>query len=176
QNALNRIWEVHSDTESSMILDYIRKRALSFAMLLAIAVLLLASLILSTTLIRFAGSVGEAIGLPTVFTSTVGLLLNLALTTALFATVFAVLPDAQIAWKNVWFGALMTTLLFVAGNYGVTLYFNLSSAGNPFGATGSLALLLLWVFFNAAMILAGAEFTCSWSRRGGPMGPAESGD
>jgi membrane protein len=77
----------------------------------------------------------------------------------LFAIMFKYLPDAEIAWRDVWLGALITSLLFNLGKFAIGLYLGRSSVGTTFGAAGSLALLLIWVYYSAQIFFLGAELT-----------------
>lgn len=101
-----------------------------------------------------------------------------ALVTVLFAFIFKVLPDAQIEWRNVWTGAVVTTLLFELGKFGLGIYLGRESTASSFGAAGSVVLLLLWVYYASCLLLFGAEFTQVYARATGhdiqPMSGAVS--
>jgi membrane protein len=86
-------------------------------------------------------------------------LASLAVMTLLFAAIFKVLPDVEIAWKDVWFGALATAVLFAAGKFAIGLYLGNSSLGSSYGAAGSLIVFLVWVYLSAIVLLFGAELT-----------------
>ena len=73
--------------------------------------------------------------------------------------IFKVLPDADIAWSDVWMGAFMTSLLFTIGKFAIGLYLGKSDVGSAYGAAGSLVILLVWVYYSAQILLFGAEFT-----------------
>jgi len=87
--------------------------------------------------------------------------------TMLFALIFKVLPDAQIAWRNVWIGAVVTALLFEVGKFGLSFYLGRESTQSSFGAAGSVVLLLLWVYYASCIMLFGAEFTQVYARNSG---------
>jgi membrane protein len=97
--------------------------------------------------------------------------LNLAISfgviVLLFAALFKVLPDAKISWSNVWVGATVTAALFVVGKFLIGLYIGQSNPGQAYGAAGSLAVLLLWVYYSALIVLFGAEFTETWAEQRG---------
>jgi membrane protein len=95
----------------------------------------------------------------TVLSSILSILLNLVIITALFAMIFKFLPDAKIGWGDVWIGAGLTTLLFIAGKWALGLYLGSGSAGSAYGAVGSLITTLVWVYYSAQIMLFGAEFT-----------------
>ncbi len=85
----------------------------------------------------------------------------------LFATIFKVLPDADVAWHNVWVGALITAVMFVAGKYAISLYLGSRNMGTTYGAAGSLILIMMWIYYSALIFLFGAEITQAWARHFG---------
>jgi membrane protein len=92
----------------------------------------------------------------------------------LFATIFKVLPDARIAWRDVWIGAISTTLLLLIGKFLIGLYLGQSNPGEAYGAAGSLAILLVWIYYSAMILFLGAEFTQVWAdERGSGVKPEE---
>jgi membrane protein len=92
------------------------------------------------------------------------LIISLAAITLLFAAMFKVLPDARISWRSVWVGAAVTAVLFVIGKFAIGFYLGKSNPGEAYGAAGSLAVLLLWVYYSSLIVLFGAEFTETWAR------------
>jgi membrane protein len=176
QNALNTVWEVEPDPEQGGLRRFISQRVMSFGMLLTLAFLLLVSLVLSTALAAF----GEALGnmLPGILSGVVLQAINfavsLAVITLLFALLFRYVPDAEIAWSDVWVGALATAVLFTVGKFGLGLYLGRSDPGSAFGAAGALALLLVWIYYSAVILFLGAEFTQAYATgRGSGIAPAE---
>jgi membrane protein len=102
----------------------------------------------------------------------VNLALSLGVIGALFALMFKVVPDATMRWRDVWVGALVTAVLFSAGKFLIGLYIGKADPGEAFGAAGSLALLLLWIYYSSIIVLFGAEFTQAWAEsRGREIGP-----
>ena len=101
--------------------------------------------------------------------------LSLVVITALFAAMFKVLPDAKVAWRDVWVGAAVTAVLFVVGKFLIGLYLGRSNPGKAFGAAGSLAVLLVWIYYSAMILLYGAEFTQTWADRRGQRHRAPAG-
>lgn len=175
QKALNRAWGVEPDPDRSGIAVMLLKRLLSLGMVLVIAFLLLVSLIASAAV----SAAGQAIGgmLPGGLSS--GLLralqtgVSLAVVTLLFAAIFKVLPDGRVAWRDVWAGAAATAGLFVLGQLLMSFYLGHSDPGSAYGAAGSLAVLLVWVYYSALILLLGAEFTQTLTRsRGRRVRPA----
>ena len=93
----------------------------------------------------------------------VDFLLSIALLGALFAAMYKVLPDTNVAWRDVAIGAVVATLLFAGGKYLITLYVGRSDIASSFGAAGALIVLLLWIFYSSQIFLLGAEFTRAWA-------------
>jgi len=95
--------------------------------------------------------------------------------TLLFASLLRFLPDAKVDWSDVWLGAIVTTLLFWLGQWGLRLYLTWSHPTSAYGAAGSLALVLLWIYYSAMTFFLGAEFTHVLAKRRGKYAPPVSG-
>ena len=169
QQALNKAWEVEPDPETGGIKNFLTKRVFSLGMILVIVFLLLVSLLLSSFISVFAGQLGSLLpgSLSTAVVWVINAVVSLAVITLLFAAIFKVLPDAIVAWRDVWVGAFVTALLFVIGKFLIGLYIGQSDPGEAYGAAAALALLLVWVYYSAMIIFLGAEFTQIWARRYG---------
>jgi membrane protein len=164
QGALNRAWEVKPDPKQGGIKNMVFKRVLSLGMVLVIAFLLLVSLALSAMITALGGWIGALIpGASAVLVAVLQTLISMAVVTVLFAAIFKVLPDAEIAWRDVWVGALVTAVLFEIGKWGIGLYLGHSNPGKAYGAAGSLAVILVWIYYTAMILLFGAEFTQTWA-------------
>jgi membrane protein len=165
QAALNRVWEVEPDPHQGGIKAFLAKRLLSFGMILTVAFLLLVSLTVSAALAAFGGALETVLpeGVSASLVQGLNIVVSLAVITALFATILKVLPDATIAWRDVWVGAAVTATLFTVGKFLIGLYLGKSNPGEAYGAAGSLALLLLWIYYSSIILLFGAEFTQSWA-------------
>jgi membrane protein len=94
----------------------------------------------------------------------------------LFTAIFKVLPDAKIRWKNVWIGGIFTAVLFMIGKLLFTVYIANSNPGEAFGAAGSFAIILLWMYYTSLILLLGAEFTQVWTRHTGKEIEPEKGN
>jgi membrane protein len=177
QKTLNRAWNVEPDPQQGGIKSFLAKRVFSLGIILVIAFLLLVSLVISAAL----SGVGDRLGtvLPSGLSGPVlqisNLLISLGVIALLFAAMFKVLPDAKISWRSVWPGALFTAVLFVVGKSLIGLYLGRSNPGEAYGAAGSLAVLLLWVYYSAIILLFGAEFTETWAEKRGEGIEPESG-
>jgi membrane protein len=173
QTALNRAWEVEPDPKSGGIRNFITKRLFSLGMVLGIAFLLLVSLAVTAGLSAVGGALFGGFG--KTFGEILNFLLTFAVITLLFGAMFKVLPDAKIGWRDVWVGATATALLFVIGKTLIGLYIGQSDPGSTFGAAGSLAVLLIWIYYAAVILLLGAEFTQAWMKMHGRTIEPEEG-
>jgi membrane protein len=168
QAALNKAWGVAPDPDAG-IKTFVVKRALSFAMIVGVALLLLVSLVISALLSRAGDEVAAL--LPAFLTgpmlTVLDVALSLAVITLLFAAIFKVLPDATIRWRDVGIGAFVTAILFVALRYLFGVFLSMADPGSAYGAAGSLAVILIWIYASAMVLFMGAEFTQVWARRRG---------
>jgi len=177
QAALNRAWNVEPDPEQGGVKNFVVKRLFSIGMVLSIAFLLLVSLVLSTALAAFGGVLGAILpgDVSTALLFAFDLGVSLIVVTLLFASIFKVLPDASVPWRDVWVGAGFTTLLFLIGKFAIGFYLGQSDPGQAYGAAGSLAVLLVWIYYSAMILLLGAEFTQVWAESRGSGGEPEEG-
>jgi membrane protein len=160
QDALNTIWEVQPKPGRGAW-GFVRDRFLSLTMVLGVAFLLLVSLIVSSALAAVGTLLGDW------QTGTVGLIvtttLDVVVVTVLFALIYKFLPDAVIAWRDVWFGAAVTAVLFSLGKFLIGLYLGRAGVGSAYGAAGSLAVLLVWIYYASQIFLFGAELTKAYA-------------
>ncbi len=166
QEALNTIWEVPAKAAGG-IWHAIRERFLSFGMVLGVAFLLLVSLVISTGLAALGKFVGHAFPSLVILTTILSFLISWAVISTLFAVIFKYLPDAEIAWKDVWIGAFVTGLLFMVGQMLISLYIGHSAMASTYGAAASLLIILVWVYYSAQILLFGAEFTRVYAKQYG---------
>lgn len=167
QQILNKMWEVKPKPKQK-ILKLIKDRVFSFGLILAVGFLLLVSLVLSAALSALGDWVASNFSdsLNVVFKS-LDILFSLAIVTILFASVYKFLPDAKISWKDVWIGAVATSVLFVVAKFALGLYFGKSDPASTYGAAGSIILIMLWVSYAGLILLFGAEFTQVYANRYG---------
>jgi len=177
QKALNRAWNVQPDPNQGGIKNFLTKRLFSFGMILVVAFILLVSLVISAALSGLGDSLGQFLpaGLSEPVLQAMNLVISFSVIALLFAALFKVLPDARIAWRSVWVGAGVTAALFVIGKFLIGLYLGQSNPGQAYGAAGSLAVLLLWVYYSSLILLFGAEFTETWAVRRGEGVQPEAG-
>jgi membrane protein len=164
QQSLNAIWNVEA-RPGKAITAWLWARARAISLLVGITFLLIVSFVVSTAIHLFvpadslAWSIAEK-------------LISLLVFIAAFGAMYRVLPDADIAWADAWRGALLTTMLFIAGKYVIDLYIQHASVGGAYGPAGALVVLLTWVYYAATIVLVGAELTHGLSlARGEPVKP-----
>jgi membrane protein len=166
QGALNTIWEVAPKPGKEIRL-FIRQRLLAFLMVVTIGFLLLASLMLNAFLVAVSHLFINFLpggNVPWQLFNTVG---SFILFTFLFGLIYKYLPQAKIAWSDVWIGALMTATLFSIGKFALGFYLGHNSFGSAFGAAGSLVFVVAWVFYSAQILFFGAEFTHAYAKQYG---------
>jgi membrane protein len=167
QDALNTIWKV-APRPGRGWLNMIRDRFVSFTVVLGTGFLLLVSLAVSAGLAalnRFLTP--ESVPGGTHLWQGLNALVSFGLITLLFAMIYKILPDVTVAWRDVWTGAAFTALLFTVGKHLIGLYLGQSSTASVFGAAGSLAIILVWVYYSSQILLFGAEFTRVYALRRG---------
>lgn len=168
QSALNRAWEVRPDPDHGGIKNFIGKRVLSLGMVVGLGFLLMVSLVLSAILAALGGAVQRFLpGMSGAVLLVINHAVSLAVITGLFAAIFTILPDAKIRLKDVWPGAIATAVLFEAAKFAIGFYLGRSNLGEAFGAAGSLALILVWIYYSSMLVLFGAELTQVWANQRG---------
>lgn len=164
QTSLNRIWKVDSSLRLGAIQSFIKERLLSLAMVLGIGFLLLVSLLVNTALTAVSDSARMTVGDSPILLHAVNALVSLTVITGLFAMIFKVLPDAPVTWRHVWFGAVLTSVLFTLGKFALGVYLGSAGIGSAYGAAGSVVVLTVWVYYASMILLFGAEVTYVRSR------------
>lgn len=174
QGALDQIWEVEPKSGRG-VKGFLRDRFFSFTLVLGVGFLLLVSLVLSAVLAAVGGFMASHLPGGEVVWQVINFAISLGVMTVLFALIFKVVPDVQIEWRDVWIGALVTAALFALGKLGIGMYLGRSSIGSPFGAAGSVVVLVVWVYYSAQILFFGAEFTQVYARhRGSRMTPSDN--
>jgi membrane protein len=159
QISLNSIWGVVASPRRSGIVVFVTTRLLSLAVVLAIGFVLLVSLLLSVALRAVIAYMEYWLPLPGIVLTGAELLLSVVVITLLFGVIFKLLPDVQIAWRDVWPGAAVTAVLFIGGRYLIAFYLAYTAPASAYGAAGSLVIVLLWVYYSSLILLFGAAFT-----------------
>ena len=155
QDAINTIWDVKPKPDAGWR-AMVWSRLISVGVIFAAGAILLASFVVSAVLSIIVRQLPGWLS----WVSIIGdIVISLGVITALFAMIYKFLPDVKIDWKDVWLGGALTAVIFVVGKYGLTLYFKYAAVASPYGTAGSLAALLIWIYYSAAIVFFGAEFT-----------------
>lgn len=157
QAALNKIWDVQP--AAAGIWATIKQRFFSFGMVLAVGFLLLVSLVLSAALAAMGKFFGGILPLPELALNAIHILVSLTGIAFLFALIFKYVPQTKVAWRDVWVGAVATALFFTLGKHLIGLYLGKAAVGSPYGAAGSLVVVIVWVYYSSMIFLFGAQFT-----------------
>ncbi len=163
QNALNRIWRVKPRRKEHGALRLARTQLLSFGMIFTITLLLIAALVASAILTQLGRTLGANSDYWALTEQFIEVGLSFALTTAMFALIYKVVPQCRVHWSDVWIGAATTSMLFSVGNLLIGIYLGTSTSVSVFGKLGSFAVFMLWVYYSAQVFLLGAEFTSIYS-------------
>jgi membrane protein len=162
QDSINYIWRLKSKPKKNGLVRMLLNRLLSFSLVISLGFILLVSLAINGLVELFSSLIIQL--LPGKLTS--GILFSLAdfvvpfvVIASLFAIIFKVLPDARIRWKDVRVGAIATAVLFMVGKFAIGYYLGASKVTSTYGAAGSIVVILLWVYYSAAILYFGAVFT-----------------
>jgi membrane protein len=180
QDALDRIWRAPPST-SRPWWQLLRARLLSFGLILGLGFLMMVSMLASAAISaaqRWSTAHGADWG---VAMQGLNLALNFLFVSLLFAMIYKLMPRVRIAWSDVWVGALTTAVLFTVGRLLIGVYLSNSALVSGFGAAGSLAAILVWVYYSAQIFLLGAEFTWAYAHLAGshrtqPLPPHDGSD
>lgn len=172
QTDLDIIWR--AKPSQGGLLTLLRSRATSIAAIAVMALLLLATLIVTAALTalsdRLLSVLGNAVVLMLELANTA---VSFGVTTVAFAMLYKWIPSVRIAWRDVWIGAAVTAALFLLGHVGIGLYLKYAAVGSAYGAAGTFVVMLLWLYYSAQIFLLGAEFTAVYARMRGSRRPAE---
>lgn len=167
QSSLNFLWSVPPPAKRGFLIAVIRK-LLSFSLLIGLAFLLAVSLVASA----FVDALSDR--LKTLFGSTlinafyvVNILVIFVIISGLFTLIFKILPHAVIRWKDALMGASITGFLFIIGKFAIGFYLGNSKIGVTYGATASIVILMLWVYYSSIILYFGASFTWSHAQAKG---------
>ncbi|MBR9998349.1 MAG: YihY/virulence factor BrkB family protein [Cyclobacteriaceae bacterium] len=167
QDSLNYIWRIRPKPKKFFV-RFLLNRLLSLAMVVSIGFLILVSLMADTLIALLRHTISDYLpGFSYYIFLTVNILFSLGIILLVFASIYKVLPDAQIKWKDVWIGAIVTTIFFTGGKYLISYYLSTSSFSDVYGAAGSLVLLLVWVYYSVLILFFGAEFTYVYTKHKG---------
>jgi membrane protein len=166
KDALNTIWKVQPRPDRGwwgFIADYLAP----MTMILGIGFLLLVSLVVSAALAAFGRYLAAVFPLGHALVWVIDLTVSTSVITLMFAMIYRILPDAPVAWRDTWLGALIAALLFALGRYLIGFYLGKAGVTSTYGAAGSLVVILVWVYYSAQILFFGAEFTRVYAHAAG---------
>ncbi len=158
QAALNVVWKVRPEPGINLWL-LVKHRLLCLSIILASGALLGMTLAAGAAIHAFSYYLSAFAGALPLILHGVNIAISLAMTTILFGMIYKVLPDARVHWRDVWFGAALTSVLFTVGKYAIGLYIGSKQVTSVYGAAGALVIVLLWVYYSTQILLFGAEIT-----------------
>jgi membrane protein len=171
KEALNTIWDVVA-LPSAGIWSIAKSYLASVVGVMVLGFLLLVSLLVTTVLTAAAAYIAPFVSVALLHA--MSFLLSFAVVSLLFAMMFKWLPDTDVAWGDVWLGAIVTAVLFEAGKFLIGLYIAKQGLESTYGAASSIVVVLIWVYYNAQIVLAGAEFTRVYAEHHGSKKPASA--
>ena len=171
QDTLDRVWGIPSMGASGWW-GMLKERAWSFLMVLGIGFLLLLFLASSTFLAAAGRYLQGMLPAPSWLLQIIGFGVSLVIIALLFAMIYKIVPHVAIVWRDVWLGALVTAVLFTVGKQLLSLYLGRATVSSPYGAAGSVVVLLLWLYYSAQIFFLGAVFTRLFTERHGSRCPA----
>jgi len=159
QSSINYLWLIPPPKTKAFLFAIIRK-LISFSLLIAVAFLFMVSLLANALLDimsdrashMFSNSFVKVFGL----VNSTGILLFISL---MFMLIFKILPNSNLRWKHSFYGALVTSLLFLLGKFIIGFYLGHSRIGATFGATASIVILMLWIYYSSIILYFGACYT-----------------
>ncbi|MEO6901876.1 MAG: YihY/virulence factor BrkB family protein [Bacteroidia bacterium] len=167
QDSINIIWGLKTKPKKGFIKIFLN-RLISFSMVLILGFILLVSLLLNAVMDNFFNELKKIFSESFItYLYLLDYIFLFGVIALLFAFIFKALPDAKILWKDVWVGALITTLLFLIGKFLISYYLMHNKSISAYGAAGSLIIILLWVYYSAIILYYGAEFTQAYVKQRG---------
>jgi len=167
QDSVNQIWRVKAKPKQGW-LKILKDRLLSSSLVVSLGFLLLVSLVVNGLVLTLSDGLNRLLpGLGVYLISAVNFVISTGVVSVLFGVIFKVLPDAKIAWSDVRWGAFFTALLFMLGQFLIGLYIDTTGTESTYGAAGSLIVILTWIYYTAAILYFGAEFTLAYANHFG---------
>lgn len=159
QTSLNKIWGIKPKPRRGIV-KFLINRLLSLAMVAVMGFLLLVSLVIDAALVLFQSFLSRIMeGFALQILNAMNVAVSFAIVTVIFGLLFKVLPDADVKWRDVWVGSVVTTILFTIGKFLIGFYLGNSAFGSAYGAAGSLVIILVWIYYSTIIVLFGAELT-----------------
>ncbi len=169
RDALNTIWEVPQEQTPVLrsLIQVVKERLFSFALVLAIGFLLLVSLVVNAWIAAAGSYFSGVLPMPEAVLYVLNVAISFAIITGLFAAIYKILPEMRLEWRDVLLGAAVTSFLFTVGKFLIGLYLGKASFGSTYGAAASVVILVVWVYYSGQIFFLGAEFTKVFTRRYG---------
>jgi membrane protein len=158
QDSLNRMWDV-APKPGPLIRKLVLKRVISFALVLALGFVLVISLVVSATIHALQNAAERFVNMPSAVFESGNAAVTYVLVTLLFAMLYRTLPDVEIPWRDVWLGAVVTSLLLALGKWAIGFYLGRSDLASAYGTAASMIVILFWVYYASLLVLLGAVFT-----------------
>ncbi len=167
QDSINTIWGLKTRPRAGF-LKILINRLLSFSLVISLAFILIVSLVVNTLISTLMDNVQAAFpGVPIVLYFILNQLVTAAVLVLLFGSIFKVLPDAKIAWKDVLLSSIITTILFMGGKFLIGYILGENMTVNAYGSAGAVIIILLWVYYSSIILYVGAEFTQAYLKTRG---------
>lgn len=174
QDSINMIWKVKAKPKRGWV-KLLKDRLLSSSLIISIGFLLVVSLVVNGFILALSQYFTRLLpGAALILVNILNMGLSFLFISVLFGVIFKVLPDVKIAWKDVRAGAFFTAILFLIGRFVIGFYIETTATGSAFGAAGSIIVILVWVYYTAAILYMGAEFTQTFAEfKGSRIQPAD---
>lgn len=170
QDSLNMIWRVKAKPKSGWV-QLLKNRFVSFSLIISLGFLLLATLIINIVISAVQDQIQHFFpqidSITQILVKGINLGITLVVITTLFGIIFKFLPDVKIKWRDVRSGAVFTAILFMIGQYLISLYIQYTAQGSAYGAAGSIIVILVWIYYTSAILYIGAEFTQVYAEASG---------
>ncbi len=174
QNSINRIWHVRAKPKKGWV-KVLKDRLLSSSLVISLGFLLMVTLVVNGVILAFTDRLQRYFPDITVhLLDAINFSISFGVIFILFGIIFRALPDVKIEWRTVRSGAFFTAVLFVIGRFVIGLYLQTSGTESTYGAAGSIILVLLWVYYTAAILYFGAIYTREYAAvKGIPIQPSD---
>jgi len=167
QDSINYIWKVKAKPKRGWV-KMIKDRVLSSSLIIGLGFLLIVSFVVNGLILALKDILLQVLpDITVIFINILNILISFIVISVLFAIIFKFLPDVKISWKDVKWGAFFTTILFMIGRILIGIYIQTTGTGSTYGAAGSLMVILVWIYYTAAILYLGAEFTQAYAEKMG---------
>lgn len=174
QDSINYIWRVKAKPKRGWV-KMIKDRILSSSLIISLGFLLIVSFVVNGLILALKDILLQVLpDITVIFINMLNVMISFIVISILFGIIFKFLPDVMISWKDVKWGAFFTTILFMIGRILIGIYIQTTGTGSTYGAAGSLMVILVWIYYTAAILYLGAEFTQAYAEKmGAEIRPAD---